>query len=103
MDGSLATSSRSPALCAVPPRNHAPTPCGGGEDRDGAAGASGWVSSNPPRNAAGRVRGAITPWLTLGQPCVCADADDAAYATFQLAGGSLNTSVLYMSTFEPHW
>lgn len=36
------------ALCVVPPRGEAPTPCGGGVDLDGASGASAWISSNPP-------------------------------------------------------
>lgn len=41
------------ALCAIPPANHAPSPCGGGQDRDGGAGVSTWISSNPPAYAEG--------------------------------------------------
>jgi hypothetical protein len=36
------------ALCAIPPRNHQPSPCGGGVDVEGQAGAAQWISSNPP-------------------------------------------------------
>ena len=36
------------ALCVVPPRGQAPTPCGGGVDMQGASGSSAWISSNPP-------------------------------------------------------
>lgn len=36
------------ALCVVPPPGMTPTPCGGGIDREGATGASQWISSNPP-------------------------------------------------------
>lgn len=36
------------ALCAIPPRNALPSPCGGGVDREGQAGAAQWISSNPP-------------------------------------------------------
>lgn len=41
------------ALCAIPPTNHAPSPCGGGQDREGDAGTSTWISSNPPDYAIG--------------------------------------------------
>jgi hypothetical protein len=40
-------------FCVLPPTNHPPTPCGGGQDRSGSSDASGWVSSNPPPYAAG--------------------------------------------------
>ncbi|MFT5222403.1 MAG: hypothetical protein ACI867_000705 [Glaciecola sp.] len=36
------------AWCVVPELGAKPTPCGGGEDRDGSSGNSVWVSSNPP-------------------------------------------------------
>lgn len=36
------------ALCVIPPRNVLPTPCGGGVDVEGQAGASQWISSSPP-------------------------------------------------------
>lgn len=36
------------ALCVIPPRNVLPTPCGGGVDTEGQAGASQWISSSPP-------------------------------------------------------
>jgi hypothetical protein len=36
------------ALCAIPPRNALPSPCGGGVDIEGQAGAAQWISSNPP-------------------------------------------------------
>jgi hypothetical protein len=36
------------AYCVVPPPGMPPGPCGGGEDRAGASGASAWISSNPP-------------------------------------------------------
>lgn len=41
------------ALCVVPPANVAPSPCAGGADRDGQAGASQWISSNPPSYGVG--------------------------------------------------
>lgn len=36
------------AFCVVPPPGQTPTPCGGGADLSGEAGASRWISSNPP-------------------------------------------------------
>lgn len=36
------------AFCVIPPPGQVPGPCGGGEDRAGATGASAWISSNPP-------------------------------------------------------
>jgi hypothetical protein len=36
------------ALCVMPKRGQAPSPCGGGVDLQGASGASAWISSNPP-------------------------------------------------------
>ena len=36
------------AFCKVVPKGELPTPCGGGADKSGAAGASQWISSNPP-------------------------------------------------------
>lgn len=36
------------ALCVIPPRNHVPSPCGGGVDTEGTQGAAQWISSNPP-------------------------------------------------------
>jgi hypothetical protein len=36
------------ALCVIPPKDHLPTPCGGGVDTEGQAGAAQWISSNPP-------------------------------------------------------
>ncbi len=36
------------AFCVVPKPGQVPTPCGGGADTTGAAGASAWISSNPP-------------------------------------------------------
>lgn len=44
------------ALCAIPPVDHVPTPCGGGVDTEGAAGASQWISSNPPSYGVGLAR-----------------------------------------------
>lgn len=41
------------ALCVIPPRNHQPSPCGGGVDVEGQAGAAQWISSNPPDYGAG--------------------------------------------------
>lgn len=41
------------AYCVVPPPGMPPGPCGGGEDRAGASGASAWISSNPPPYGAG--------------------------------------------------
>lgn len=41
------------ALCATPPRNALPSPCGGGVDTQGQAGAAQWVSSNPPEYGMG--------------------------------------------------
>jgi hypothetical protein len=36
------------AFCVQPPAGEPPSPCGGGVDTTGEAGASAWVSSNPP-------------------------------------------------------
>lgn len=44
------------ALCVIPPANALPTPCGGGVDTAGQAGASQWISSNPPSYGAGLAR-----------------------------------------------
>ena len=41
------------ALCAIPPRNYVPTPCGGGVDTEGTQGAAQWISSNPPSYGVG--------------------------------------------------
>lgn len=41
------------ALCVIPPPNVMPTPCGGGVDIQGQAGASQWISSNPPSYGVG--------------------------------------------------
>lgn len=41
------------ALCVIPPRNVVPSPCGGGVDLEGQAGASQWFSSNPPSYGVG--------------------------------------------------
>ncbi len=41
------------ALCVIPPRNTAPSPCGGGADMDRSAGAAEWISNNPPPYAVG--------------------------------------------------
>lgn len=41
------------ALCAVPPKDVLPSPCGGGVDMEGQAGASQWISSNPPSYGVG--------------------------------------------------
>lgn len=63
------------ALCVVPPRGQAPTPCGGGVDMQGASGSSAWISSNPPPYARslvepfgkkGRFRTAITVSSRIG-------------------------------------
>lgn len=40
-------------LCVITPPDQQPSPCGGGIDREGATGASEWVSSNPPSYAVG--------------------------------------------------
>ena len=44
------------ALCAIPPRNVQPTPCGGGVDKEGTQQAAQWISSNPPPAGAGIAR-----------------------------------------------
>lgn len=44
------------ALCAIPPRNALPSPCGGGVDTQGQAGAAQWISSNPPDYGVGLAR-----------------------------------------------
>lgn len=41
------------ALCVIPATGEAPSPCGGGIDTSGQAGASRWISSNPPSYATG--------------------------------------------------
>lgn len=41
------------ALCAIPPQNRTPTPCGGGVDTEGTQGAAQWISSNPPSYGVG--------------------------------------------------
>lgn len=41
------------AFCVIPPTNSTPTPCGGGVDKTGTTGASGWFSSNPPPEGVG--------------------------------------------------
>lgn len=40
-------------LCVITSPDQQPSPCGGGIDRDGATGASEWISSNPPSYAVG--------------------------------------------------
>lgn len=50
------------ALCVVPARGQAPTPCGGGVDLQGASGASAWISSNPPPYA----RSLVQPFTQQG-------------------------------------
>lgn len=40
-------------LCVITPADQQPSPCGGGIDREGATGASEWISSNPPSYAIG--------------------------------------------------
>ncbi|HVM19665.1 MAG TPA: hypothetical protein VM307_06870 [Egibacteraceae bacterium] len=45
------------AWCVVPPKGQKPTPCGGGEDRDGSSGSSAWVSSFPPAYGTGLAEG----------------------------------------------
>lgn len=41
------------ALCVIPPRNHVPSPCGGGVDTEGTQGAAQWISSDPPSYGVG--------------------------------------------------
>ncbi|MFV0318278.1 MAG: hypothetical protein ACK5O2_15125 [Microthrixaceae bacterium] len=41
------------ALCVIPPTDVAPSPCGGGVDMEGTAGAAKWISDNPPPYAVG--------------------------------------------------
>jgi hypothetical protein len=36
------------AYCLLPKKGQAPTPCGGGINKDGSASSSIWISSNPP-------------------------------------------------------
>ena len=45
------------AWCVVPPEGQKPTPCGGGEDRDGSSGSSVWISSFPPAYGVGLAEG----------------------------------------------
>ena len=45
------------AWCVVPPKGQKPTPCGGGEDRDGSSGSSVWISSFPPAYGVGLAEG----------------------------------------------
>lgn len=40
-------------FCVVPKQGALPTPCGGGIDKTGIAGAAFWISSNPPPYGAG--------------------------------------------------
>ena len=40
-------------LCVITSPDEQPSPCGGGIDREGATGASEWISSNPPSYAVG--------------------------------------------------
>lgn len=40
-------------LCVITSPDEQPSPCGGGIDREGATGASEWISSNPPSYAIG--------------------------------------------------
>jgi hypothetical protein len=51
------------AFCKVVPKGQLPTPCGGGADKSGAAGASQWISSNPPPYGAGLAK----PFLPGGR------------------------------------
>lgn len=67
------------AFCAVPPPGTAPGPCGGGEDRAGATGASAWISSNPPPYGVGVATpygpgGTFTVELSI-QPVINATTD----------------------------
>ena len=41
------------AFCLIPPPGTKPSPCGGGDDRDGASGGSVWISSEVASRAAG--------------------------------------------------
>lgn len=41
------------AFCLIPPKGQKPSPCSGGDDRDGASGGSIWLSSNQVNQAAG--------------------------------------------------
>ena len=41
------------AFCVIPKKGAAPTPCGGGVNKDGTGEASFWISSNPPPYAVG--------------------------------------------------
>lgn len=41
------------AFCVVPKKGAAPTPCGGGINKEGISDASHWISSNPPRYGIG--------------------------------------------------
>ena len=51
------------AFCKVVPKGTLPSPCGGGADKTGAAGASQWISSNPPPYGAGLAK----PYLPGGR------------------------------------
>ena len=68
------------ALCAIPPANHVPSPCGGGIDTAGQAGAAQWISSNPPDYGVGLAQPygpggsfstsfAVSPVLGAGLDC----------------------------------
>jgi ribose/xylose/arabinose/galactoside ABC-type transport system permease subunit len=51
------------AMCTVVPVGQLPTPCGGGADMTGNAGASAWISSNPPTYGVGLAK----PYLPGGR------------------------------------
>lgn len=51
------------AFCKVVPKGELPTPCGGGADKTGIAGASQWISSNPPSYGVGLAK----PYLPGGR------------------------------------
>ena len=51
------------AMCKVVPKGQLPSPCGGGADKTGVAGASEWVSSNPPTYGLGLAK----PYLPGGR------------------------------------
>ena len=51
------------AMCKVVPQGKLPSPCGGGADKTGVAGASEWISSNPPSYGVGLAK----PYLPGGR------------------------------------
>ena len=51
------------AFCKVVPKGVLPSPCGGGADKTGVAGASQWISSNPPSYGVGLAK----PFLPGGR------------------------------------